>query len=186
MGGTGFGAESCSDGWAMLNKSLMQPSADVWGCVPSLTVVGVMVTSFKRTYTSIPWLPGLLISVPDTVAGHCRPTPLQETPGHSQASAAQFVVGSLFLSPGSWCAQVLFVPSKSLSPQSCGSSGSSMGRVNGNHLQDGLYHTQVCCTQSPCPCSRPLLTQTSTGDIRTQFWLSLCGVPRSWCALDLF
>ena len=122
MGGTGFGAESCSDGWAMLNKSLMQPSADVWGCVPSLTVVGVMVTSFKRTYTSIPWLPGLLISVPDTVAGHCRPTPLQETPGHSQASAAQFVVGSLFLSPGSWCAQVLFVPSKSLFPQSCGNS----------------------------------------------------------------
>jgi len=52
--------ESCSDGWAMLSKSLMQPSADVWGCVPSLTVVGVMVTSFKRTYTSIPWLPGLL------------------------------------------------------------------------------------------------------------------------------
>ena len=108
---------------------------------------------------------------------------LLDTP---QASLGQSLVRSLFLSPGSWCAQVLFVPSKSLSPQSCGSSGSSMGRVNGNLLQDGLYHTQVCCTQSPCPCSRPLLTQTSTGDIRTQFWLSLCGVPRSWCALDLF
>ena len=30
--------------------------------------------------------------------------------------------------------------------------------VNGNLLQEGLYHSQVCCTQSPCPCSRPLLT----------------------------
>ena len=27
--------------------------------------------------------------------------------------------------------------------------------------------TQVCCTQSPCPCSRPLLTCTSAGDTQT-------------------
>ena len=30
--------------------------------------------------------------------------------------------------------------------------------VNGDFLQKGLCHTQVCCTQSLCPCSRPLLT----------------------------
>ena len=30
--------------------------------------------------------------------------------------------------------------------------------VNDNLLQEGLCHTQVCCTQSPCPCGRPLLT----------------------------
>ena len=28
--------------------------------------------------------------------------------------------------------------------------------VNGDLLQEGLCHTQVYCTQSPCPCSRPL------------------------------
>ena len=39
--------------------------------------------------------------------------------------------------------------------------------VDGNLLQEGLCHTQVCCTQSPDPCSRPLLTQTSTGDTQT-------------------
>ena len=39
--------------------------------------------------------------------------------------------------------------------------------VNGNLLQEGLCHTQVCCTQSPDPCSRPLLTRTSTGDTQT-------------------
>ena len=52
--------------------------------------------------------------------------------------------------------------------------------VNGNLFQEGLCHTQVCCTQSPRPCGRPLLTRTST-DVQTQFCLSLCGVPGSWC-----
>ena len=33
------------------------------------------------------------------------------------------------------------------------------GGVNGNLLQEGLCHTQVYCTQSPC--SSPLLTRTS-------------------------
>ena len=51
------------------------------------------------------------------------------------------------------------------------------GRVNGDLLQDGFCHTQVCCTQpypscctqNPCPCSSPLLTCASTGDAETQF-----------------
>ena len=41
-------------------------------------------------------------------------------------------------------------------------------------LQEGLCHTQVCCTQSLCPFSSPLLTRTSSAD-------SLCGVSGSWC-----
>ena len=56
------------------------------------------------------------------------------------------------------------------------------GGVNGNLLQKGLCHTQGSCTQSPCPHGSPLLTCTSTGDAQTQFCLSLCGVPGSWCA----
>ena len=56
------------------------------------------------------------------------------------------------------------------------------GRVNGDLLQEGLCHTQVCCTQSTRPCSSPLLTCTSSGDTHTQFFLSLCGVSGSWCA----
>ena len=50
----------------------------------------------------------------------------------------------------------------------------------------GLYHTQVCCTQSSCPCDRSLSTCTSTRDTPAQFCLSLCGVPGSWCAHGLF
>ena len=51
------------------------------------------------------------------------------------------------------------------------------GGGNGDLLQEGLCHTQVCRTQSPCPCGSLLLTRTSAGDIQTQFCLSLCGVP---------
>ena len=57
------------------------------------------------------------------------------------------------------------------------------GGFNGNLLQEGLCHTH---TQSLCPCSRPLPTHTSTGDAQTQFCLSLCGVPGSWCAQSSF
>ena len=46
----------------------------------------------------------IVLSAPDPVAGHCRATPLLETPGPSQASLAQSLVGSLLLSPGSWWA----------------------------------------------------------------------------------
>ena len=60
------------------------------------------------------------------------------------------------------------------------------GGVNGNLLQEGLCQTQVCCTQSPCPCGSPLLTHTSLGDTQKQFCLSLCGLSGSWCAQVLF
>ena len=60
------------------------------------------------------------------------------------------------------------------------------GGVNGDLLQEGLCHNQVYCTQSPCPCSSPLLTCTSAGDTQTQFCLSLGGVSGSWSAPCMF
>ena len=62
----------------------------------------------------------VVFSDPEPVAGHSQPTPLLETPGHSQASLAQSFVGSFLLGPG--VHKVLFVSSKSPFPQSCGSS----------------------------------------------------------------
>ena len=41
------------------------------------------------------------------------------------------------------------------------------GGVNGYLLEEGLCHTQVCCSQSPCPWGSPLLTHNSTGDTQT-------------------
>jgi len=64
------------------------------------TMVGVMVTSFKRTYART-----VVFNAPDPTGCHCRPTHLPEASGHSQASLAQSLVGSLLLSPGSWWAQ---------------------------------------------------------------------------------
>ena len=57
--------------------------------------------------------------------------------------------------------------------------------VKGDLLQEGLCHTQVYRTQSPCLCSSPLLTCASTGDT-PQFWLNLCGMSGSWCAQGMF
>ena len=50
------------------------------------------------------------------------------------------------------------------------------GGVNGDLLQAGLCHTQLCCIQSPCPCGNPLLTDTSTGDTQHSFVLVSVGV----------
>ena len=60
------------------------------------------------------------------------------------------------------------------------------GGVNGDLLQEGFCHSQVCCPQSPCPCSSPLLTCTSSGGIQTQFCLSLCRVSDSLWAQGMF
>ena len=75
--------------------------------------------------------------------------------------------------------KVLFLPSKSLFPQSCVKFWWLYGGVNGDLLQEGLRHTKVYHSQNPCPRSSPLLTHTSSGDTQTQFCLSLCGVSGS-------
>ena len=165
-------------GGALLSKSLVQFSVDGWGCVASLllnwgqTMVGIMkimVTSFKRSHACTATL------CPNP-AGRHRPTPLLETPGHSQANLGQSLVGSLLLSSGSWYAQGSSVCAvqESVSPVLC-RFWWLYGGVNGDLLQGGLCHIQVWCTQSPYHWGSPLLTRTSTGDSQTQFCLSLCG-----------
>ena len=81
----------------------------VRGYVPSLLftwgqtmvkVMRIMVTSFKKPHAHVAPL-----SAPNPASGHCQPAPLMETPGHSQASLGQSLVGSLLLPPGSWCAK---------------------------------------------------------------------------------
>ena len=108
-------------GGAMLSKSLIQFSGDGWGCV-SFLLFDLGPNSgggkedngdlFLRAHACT-----TVLSVPSPAAGQPQPTPLPETPGHSCESLGQCLVGSLLL---------LFVPSKSLFPQSCVSSGASM------------------------------------------------------------
>ena len=127
-----------------------------------LEVLKIMLTSFKRSCACTATL-----STPKPASGHHWPTPPPVTLGHSRASLGQSLVGSLLFSPGSWCKQgFVCALQESVSPALC-HFWWLYGGVNGNLLQESLCHTQVCCTQSPCPCGRPLLTHTSRGDTQT-------------------
>ena len=144
---------------AMLSKSLIQFSVDGQGSVSSLLF------DLRPNYGRGNEDNGNLFQkVPCT---HCctqcpRPcsrAPLPETLGHSQASMGQSLLGSLLLSSGSRCAQgFVCVLQESVSPVLC-KFWQLYGGTNGDLLQEGLCHTQ-----NPCPCGRPLLTHTSTGD----------------------
>ena len=118
-----------------------------------------------------------------------RPPPTYAStrdPGHSWTCLGQSLVGSLLFSPVSWCTQgsVRALP-ESVS-QDLYEFWWLCGGVNGDLIQEGLYHTQVYCTQSPCPHSSPLLTYTSSGDTQTQVCLSLCGISGSRCTQGMF
>ena len=186
-------------GGAILSKSLIQFSVDGWSCVPSLlftrgqTIVEVMkiMVTFKRSHTCIIYMYGIhtihtIISAPNLAAGWHWPTPPLETPGPSRASLGQSLLG--VTAPFSWVpvhTRFCLCPPRVYFPVLC-KFWQLYGDVNDDLLQESLCHTQVCCTKSPCPCSSPLLTRTSTGDAQTQFCLSLCGVPGSWHAQGLF
>ena len=176
-------------GGAVLSKSLTQFSVDGRGCVSSLLFDlrpnyggggEDNAASFRRSHAGTATL-----SAPSPAAGHRRPTPPPETPGHSQQVWVSLLWGrcSFLMGPGaqgSVCAL-----QESVSPGLCKFWWLD-GGDHGDLLQEGLCYTQVCCTQSPYPCSRPLLTRTSSGDTKIQFCLSLCGVSGSWCAQGLF
>ena len=140
-------------------------------------VMKIMTSSFKRSHARTATL-----RAPNPAAGHGWPTPPPETPG--RASLGQSLAGSLLLSPGSWCTQgSVWALQEIVSPVLCKFWCLHHG-VNGDLLPEGVCHTQVYCTQSPCPCSSPLLTHTSSGDTQTQFYLSLCGVAAYFLCLE--
>ena len=86
----------------------------------------------------------------DPETGCYLPTPPLETPGHSWIWLGQFLGGSLLLSSGSWCTEI-FVRAlqEYVSPGLC-KFWWFYGGANGDLLQQGLCHMQVCCTQNPC------------------------------------
>ena len=97
-------------------------------------MVRVVATSFKRTYVdgcsevscNFGVLPEedeparaprtVVFSAPVPTTGHCRPMPPQETPGQSQASLAQSLVGSLSFLLGSGAHKVFCALQESVSP----------------------------------------------------------------------
>ena len=139
----------------MLNNSLIQFSLDGWNCVPSLLliwgqsmvkVMKIMEASFKRS------------------RAHPQPCrrPLLT---HASSRDAWTLIGKSgsvscgVTAPFSWVMvhKVLLRPPRVYFPVLC-KFWQLYDGVNGDFLQEGLCHTQVCCTQSPCPHSSPLLT----------------------------
>ena len=151
----------------MLSKSLIQFSVDGWGCVPSLLL------DLRPNYGRGNEDSGnLLLKVPYM---HCYtqcPQPCSRPPPNHTSARASWIltsksgsnsVGFTAPFPGSWCTQgFVFALQESISPVLCEFWWFFYGVVNGDLLQEGLF-----CTQSPC--SRPLLTHTSTGQFSFQF-----------------
>ena len=156
-----------------MGEAAFSPCCLTWNQT-MVEVMKIMVTSFKRPHACT-----VTLSAPNHAASHRQPTPLLETPGHSQASLGQSLVGSLLLYPRFWCTQgSVCALQESISPVLC-KFWWLCGGVKGDLLlQEGLCHTQVYCTQSPCPCSRPLLTCTSSETLKH------CSVSVSVGSLD--
>ena len=103
-------------------------------------VMKIMATSFKMSHAGT-----AALTASNPAAGYHQPTPLLETPRHSLACLGLFLVGSLLLSSGSWYAQgFVFALQESVSTVLCKFWWFYDG-VNGDLLQEGLCHTQVCC-----------------------------------------
>ena len=108
----------------MFSKSLTQFSVDGWGCVPSIIYLRPNYGGGNEDNKDLLQK----VSAPNPAAGHHWLMPPMETPGHSPASLAQFLVGSQFLSPGSWCAQGFgFALAASVSQSCVSSRGSVVG-----------------------------------------------------------
>ena len=140
-----------------------------------MEVMKIMGTSFKRSHAHTATL-----STPNPAAGHLQPTPLPEIPGHSWASLGQSLVGHFFL-PGPGVHKVLFMPSKSLFPHSCVTSGSSMVGLMATSSKKAYAISRSAAPRAPAPVaghSWPAPLQ--------EFCLSLCGVSGSWGAQGLF
>ena len=162
------------------------------------------------------------------MAAHCRPGPVLEIPGYSQASLVQSLVGSLVLS-SRWCTEgfvcILQEPVSPVLRKFCNiillafkvkvPEGSHslcwiprLGNVSPRTfttVQELLWYncspvvgcllsgsmvgltwctSRVCCSQSPCPHSKPLLTSASAGDtetLRSRSGPVSCGIPGYRC-----
>ena len=143
-------------GGAMLSKSLIQLSVDGWGCVPFLLFTRGSLYGGGNEVNG-----ELLQKVPCV---HCytqcpqpcsRPPPTHASAGGSQTPGDRSgTVSCAVTTPFSWVLvhKVLLCPPRIYFPLLC-KFWQLYDGVSGDLLHRGLCHTQVCCTQSPCPCT---------------------------------
>ena len=150
-----------------------------WGQT-TVEIMKIMVTFFKRSYSCI-----TVLRVLGPAAGHCQPTSLPETLGHSWTNLGQSLMGSLFLFPGSWCAQgFVFAVPASVS-QSCVSSRGSVVGLMATSPNRAYAIPKSAAPRAPSPSAVhcwPIPLQETL----KHFLLSLCGVSGSWFTQGLF
>ena len=170
----------------MLSKSLIQLSVDGWSCVPSLLFdLGPNYGLGNEDNGDLPQKIPCMYCCSLCPQPCSRPLLTHAFTGDSQTPTGKSGTVSCGVTvPFSWVLvhKVILCPPRVYFPVLC-KFWQLYGGVNCDLLQADICHTH---TQSPCPCGRPLLTCTSTGDAQRQFCLSLCGVPGSWCAEGLF
>ena len=122
-----------------------------------------METSFRRSHACT-----AALSAPNPAVGHHQPTPHQRLlDAHGQVWVS-LLWGhcSFLLCPGAH--KVLFVPSKSLFPQCCVSSGGSMVGLMVTSSTRAYAIPRSAVLRAPAPVAgRPLVTRTSSGDTQT-------------------
>ena len=175
-------------GRASLSKSLIQFSVDGQSRVPSLLF------DPRPNYGGGNEDNGFLLhkvpcrhcyrqlSAPSSSTGHRLPTPLPETPGHSWASPGQSLWGHCSFLLGPRAHNVLFVPSKSLFPQSYVSSGSSMVGLMATSSKRAYATPRSAAPRVPAPAAG----HCSPGPPQETLYLGLFGVSGSWCIQGLF
>ena len=162
-----------------MGGAVFPPCCLIWSQT-MVEVMRIMATSFQRSRAHTATL-----SAPNPAAGYRWPTVLPETSGHSRACLGQPLMGSLLLSPGSCVHKLLFVPSKSLFPQSYVSSGGSMVGLIATFSKRTYATPRSTAPRAPAPIAVhccPIPPQETL----KQFWLSLCEVSGSWCTQGLF
>ena len=163
-----------------MDKAGLPPCCLTWGQT-IMEVIKIMVTSFKSSHAHTATL-----SVPDTAAGHCRPTPLPETPGHSWASLDQSLVGSLLLSPGFWCTQGSVCALWESVFQSCISSGGSVVGLMVTSSKRAYAIPRSAAPRAPAPAAGHCWPIPSKETLRHSSGSVSVGVSGCWCTRGLF
>ena len=151
----------------MLSKSLNQFSVDGWSFFPPCYLPGPNYGGGNEDNGD------LLQKIPCMYCyTHCPQLCSRPPPTHASAVDSWILTGKSgsvscgVTAPFSWCTRFCLCPPRVYFPVLC-KFWQVCGGVNGDLLYEGLCHTEVCCTQSPCPCGRPLLTRTPTANAQT-------------------
>ena len=129
-----------------------------------------METSFKSSHAAT-----AAFGAPNPAADH-RPTLPLETPGHSRASLGQSLVGSLLLSPGSWCTQsFVCVLQESVSP-GLSKSWSSVEGLTAASSKRGYAIPRSATSRAPAPVAGHCWPVPLQETLKNSLVQSLCGL----------